>query len=316
MRRVGDSGVGKPVGAVGVEPIQPDIAAGLRNEAHAVAGKHGYVVAGDVRRITAEDPRTHAPRGGDYQNIPDRRVTADTADTQFSVGEILAVHIAEQSAQVVVGGSGHVLSGVPRKLHVQLHSVVAGTARLGADQLPAAHGKLLPALHDLRLHIAVAMGNHAHLHRHAARILQRHVPHGDAAGRKYRNMRCLPRQNQPAAAEINLKVLHVFDQHGNAVRTVETVVGNTQIPLGAEQRIQFVLAGNVEQKPPGTALAAGAKRTVQPQRMIAGNVKFTEIQCQFIHFIFLSPEVQPEEASQSLMTIEKIRAVIKRISLP
>ena len=129
-------------------------------------------------------------------------------------------------------------------------------------------------------------------------------------------MRCLTRQNQPAAAEINLKVLHVLDQHGNAVRTVETVVGNTQIPLGAERRIQFVLAGNVKQKPPGTALAAGVKRTVQPQRMIAGNVKFTEIQCQFIHFIFLSAKVQPEEASQSLMTIEKVRAVIKRISLP
>lgn len=104
-------------------------------------------------------------------------------------------------------------------------------------------------------------------------------------------MRRLARQDQPAAAEIDLKVIHVLDQHGNAVRTVEAMIGDAQLALGAEGGIKLVHAGKVKQEPPRTALTAGGKRTVQPQRMIVRYVKFAEIQCQIIHFAFLSPAV-------------------------
>ena len=52
----------------------------------------------------------------------------------------------------MVGGTGLVFTGVSPKLHVQLYAVIAGAARLGADQFPVPHDELLAALHDLGIH--------------------------------------------------------------------------------------------------------------------------------------------------------------------
>ena len=179
VRCVCNSGIRQSLGAAGVEAVQPYVAAGLRDKSHTVAGQHGHVAAGDIRRVTAEYPRAHAPRGGNDQNIPDRRVAAHTVEAQPSVGEIFAHHIADTRAKIMIGGPRHILARVSYKLHVQLYPVVAGAARLGAGQLPAAHVKLLTALHDLGVHIAVAVGDYAHLHSHALRIFQCNIPHGN-----------------------------------------------------------------------------------------------------------------------------------------
>ena len=60
--------------AAGVETVQADVAAGLRNKAHAVTGQNRCVMAGHVRGITAEDARTHPARGRQNQNVADRRI--------------------------------------------------------------------------------------------------------------------------------------------------------------------------------------------------------------------------------------------------
>ena len=103
VRRVGYGGECEPSRAARVETVQADVAAGLRNKAHAVTGQNCCVMAGYVRGITAEDARTHPARGRQNQNVADRRIAVNAVNAQLPVRQVFAGHVPEQAAQIMVG---------------------------------------------------------------------------------------------------------------------------------------------------------------------------------------------------------------------
>ena len=283
VRRVGYGGEREPSRAAGVETVQADVAAGLRNKAHAVTGQNRCVMAGHVRGITAEDARTHPARGRQNQNVADRRIAVNAVNAQLPVRQVFTGHVPEQAAQIMVGGTGLVFAGVSPKLHVQLYAVIAGAARLGADQFPMPHDELLAALHDLGIHEPVAVRDNAYLHDHGARIFQSEVPQCDVLGAENGDVRRLAGQAERGTGEVDFKILHALDQNRNAVRTVEAVIGDTQVTLRAKGRVKRINRGGIEHQLAGMARPAGGKRPIQPQRVIVGNIKIPEMQYQTVH---------------------------------